>query len=221
MNPFATHTWLMYNAQNALIGLEVDAYSHDKNLEIDSADDLERGDAHDTILELGEKCSAFDNLLEIIRAGGRLEYMTIAEGRTRAKDIGQPATRVAPPTVVVHMLGGCITSLTHNLERPQFVVLDHGSDSENERDEAILLDGDRVDSEVSSGDFDPQACAEILELAQSAAKAAAQAALTPSIIGWEREHPNHPLSNWRLEVRDHNTRLGYDAWLEHQLDAKR
>lgn len=220
MYPFATHTWLSLNAQNVLIGLEVDVYSSDKNLDIDSPGARGADDPLDTIRELSEKCVNFDALLETIRNGGRLEYMTIAEGRTRAKLMGESATPVAPATVVIHMLGGCITSLKHNLEQvPQFVILDHGSDSDSERDEAILLDGNRIDSEVSSGDFDPQTCAEILELAQAAAKAAARAALTNSITGWEHEHPDHPLSDWRLEVRDQNTHLGYDAWLEHQLDA--
>ena len=45
MNPFATHTWLMYDAQNTRISLKVDAYSGDKKLGINSADDLDAIDA--------------------------------------------------------------------------------------------------------------------------------------------------------------------------------
>lgn len=46
-----------------------------------------------------------------------------------------------------------------------------------------------------------------------------QSRFEPNDEGSWGEHPNYPMDDWRDEVNQGHTRLGYWVWVVHQLEA--
>ncbi|MBK6616367.1 hypothetical protein [Ottowia sp.] len=52
------------------------------------------------------------------------------------------------------------------------------------------------------------------------ALAAGGTALADQHGGTWGEHPDHPLSDWRYQVENDETRLGYWEWVVSEIDAR-
>lgn len=37
--------------------------------------------------------------------------------------------------------------------------------------------------------------------------------------GWDSEHTDYPVVDWQYEVANRDTTLGYNDWVQHQVDA--
>lgn len=37
--------------------------------------------------------------------------------------------------------------------------------------------------------------------------------------GWDKEHPDYPRADWRYEVYNRDTCLGYNTWVAHQVES--
>lgn len=85
----ATHTWLMFDSSDAFIGLQDDIYS---STALESASDLNHDELIEEYEETAENHNELQKLLDVIREGGRLEYVTRDAGKASAVRLSQPKT---------------------------------------------------------------------------------------------------------------------------------